>query len=130
MENQELLQQIEQMFERQVNKILLVLEERRIEHLLERQVNKILMVLEERQIKQKKEIEKFFSVEEVAEYIGFKKASIYGLINRKSIPHIKCGRLLKFEKSQIDLWLQSKRKKTGEEIQSEANRYIRNKRSF
>jgi len=101
-----------------------------IELQLQVQLEKILLAFEERQIKKMKELEKFFSVEEVAQYIGFKKASIYGLINRKSIPYIKCGRLLKFEKSQIDLWLQSKRRKTGEQIMADAERYIKHKRSF
>jgi len=97
---------------------------------VERQMEKVLMAFEERHYKLKKETEKVFSIDEVADYIGFQKASIYGLINRKSIPYIKCGRLVKFEKSQIDLWLQSKRRKTITEIQADADRYIKRKRFF
>ena len=52
---------------------------------------------------EKRQFDKVLSIEEVAEYIGMKPCSIYGMIHRKSIPYIKMGRLVKFEKHKIVL---------------------------
>jgi excisionase family DNA binding protein len=79
---------------------------------------------------EKRQSDKVLSIEEVAEYIGMKACSIYGMIHRKSIPYIKMGRLVKFEKHKIDEWLHSSRRKTSKEISAEADRYLKHRKSL
>lgn len=51
--------------------------------------------------------DRWLSVEEVAEYIGIKRFTVYKWVNRLSLPCHKIGRLLKFRKSEIDEWVKS-----------------------
>jgi excisionase family DNA binding protein len=65
------------------------------------------------------------TIEEVADFINMAVPSVYGLVHRKKIPHIKRGKRLIFEKIQIIEWLKSGRQKTLQEIQADADQYIR-----
>lgn len=53
--------------------------------------------------------DKYISIEEAAEYIGVKPATLRGWVrNQKNdIPSHKIGRLWKFKKSEIDDWINS-----------------------
>lgn len=66
------------------------------------------------------------TIEQVAEFINMAVTSVYGLVHQKKIPHIKRGKRLIFEKKQIIEWLQSGRQKTINDIQSDADTYLRN----
>ncbi|HEY4788035.1 MAG TPA: helix-turn-helix domain-containing protein [Bacteroidales bacterium] len=66
------------------------------------------------------------TIQEVAGFINMAVTSVYGLVHRKQIPHIKRGKRLIFEKKQIIEWLQSGRQKTIHDIQSDADTYLRN----
>ncbi len=48
----------------------------------------------------------FLNVDQIAEYLGIKKSSIYSKVERKEIPHYKVGNLLRFRKSDIDAWME------------------------
>ena len=48
----------------------------------------------------------FLTIDEVSEYLGIKKSSLYAKVERKEIPHYKVGRLLRFKKSDIDPWME------------------------
>ncbi len=48
-----------------------------------------------------------WDVEQVASYLNKSKSSIYSKTHSNSIPHLKYGQLLKFNKKDIDLWLQN-----------------------
>lgn len=47
----------------------------------------------------------WLSVQEVAEYLGVSKDSIYAWINNKNMPAHKIGRLWKFKASEVDQWV-------------------------
>jgi len=64
------------------------------------------------------------TIEETAEFIHMAVPSVYGLVHRKKIPHIKRGQRLIFERKQIFEWLISGRQKTKLEIQADANQYL------
>jgi len=49
--------------------------------------------------------ERWLSVDEVAEYLGIKRGTVYKWVERYGLPVRKIGRLLKFRKSEIDEWL-------------------------
>ena len=52
-------------------------------------------------------IDRWLSVEEVAEYLGIKRFTVYKWVQRLDLPARKIGRLLKFRKSEIDEWVES-----------------------
>ena len=49
--------------------------------------------------------DRWFSVDEIAEYLGVKRDTVYKWIGRKSMPAHKLGRLWKFKKSEVDEWV-------------------------
>ena len=48
-----------------------------------------------------------WDVEQVAGYLNISKSSIYSKTHTNSIPHLKYGQLLKFNKKHIDIWLRN-----------------------
>ncbi|WP_028975450.1 helix-turn-helix domain-containing protein [Spirochaeta cellobiosiphila] len=53
--------------------------------------------------------DRWHSVEEVAEYLGVKKDTLYKWIQRKDIPAHKLGRLWKFKLKEVDEWVKQQR---------------------
>ncbi len=51
--------------------------------------------------------ERWLSVDEIAEYLGIKKFTVYKWVERLDLPARKIGRLLKFRKSEIDAWVEN-----------------------
>ncbi len=47
-------------------------------------------------------------VDELAAYLGTSKDWLYARTSRNEIPFVKVGRLLKFRKADVDLWLSRK----------------------
>jgi len=70
--------------------------------------------------------DRWFSLEELQGYIPGNpaKATIYGWVHAREIPHKKFGKRLAFLKSEIDEWLKSKRRRTVSEIREEADSYV------
>lgn len=60
---------------------------------------------------EKKIVSSLLSVEELAEYLGLKKQTIYNWLRRGKISGIKIGKVWRFEKREIDNWLKGCRKK-------------------
>jgi excisionase family DNA binding protein len=51
--------------------------------------------------------ERWLSVDDVAEYLGIKRFTVYKWVQRLGLPARKIGRLLKFRKSEIDDWVEN-----------------------
>ncbi len=51
--------------------------------------------------------DRWLSVEEIANYLGVSKDTIYNWINGKSMPSHKIGRFWKFKKDEVDEWVKS-----------------------
>ena len=49
--------------------------------------------------------DRWFSVEEIAAYLGVKRDTLYKWIDRKNMPAHKVGRLWKFRKEEVDKWI-------------------------
>ena len=49
--------------------------------------------------------DRYLSVDEIAEYLGIKKDTVYKWVAAKRIPAHKVGRLLKFKKDEVDEWI-------------------------
>jgi len=46
------------------------------------------------------------SIDELSEYLGIKKSSLYSKVERREIPYYKIGHLVRFKKFDIDLWME------------------------
>ena len=60
------------------------------------------------------------TVTEVAEWLPIKVPTIYGLVSRLQIPHMKKGKRLYFSKSELVEWIKSGKRQTRDEIADEA----------
>jgi len=55
--------------------------------------------------------DRWFSVDEIADYLGVKRDTLYKWIERKKMPAQKVGRLWKFKIKEVDKWIRSGRSK-------------------
>jgi excisionase family DNA binding protein len=51
--------------------------------------------------------ERWLSVDELAEYLGIKRDTVYKWIDRRGLPAHKAGRLWKFRRDEVDAWVKS-----------------------
>lgn len=49
--------------------------------------------------------DRWLSVDEIGEYLGVKRDTVYKWINDKGMPAHKIGRLWKFKKEDVDNWV-------------------------
>ena len=49
--------------------------------------------------------ERWLSVDEIAEYLGVSKDTVYVWINEKGMPAHRMGRLWKFKREEVDEWV-------------------------
>ena len=49
---------------------------------------------------------RWLSVDEIGEYLGVKRDTVYKWVNEKNMPAHKIGRLWKFKKEQVDQWVE------------------------
>ncbi len=69
------------------------------------------------------------TTDEVAEFTGFSKSTIYKLVQKNKIPYSKpTGKQLFFDREKIEDWLLGSQNKTKRESQREAQKYILNKK--
>lgn len=67
--------------------------------------------------------------EEAAKYMGVSKSYLYKLTMRQEIPHYKPkGKMVYFNRKELEQWLQSNRISTDEEIEQKAQSYCMRKR--
>lgn len=73
-----------------------------------------------------KETDEWFDLNELRRYLPDKpaKATLYGYVASKTIPHHKGPKKLRFLKSEIDCWLKESRKKTRSEIEDEVDTFL------
>ncbi len=48
---------------------------------------------------------RYINIDELSEYTGLSKNTLYGWIWQKRIPYTKFGRLVKFDKEAIERWV-------------------------
>ncbi len=61
------------------------------------------------------------------ELTGLAKATIYGLVSARKIPHSKRGKKLYFSRKELTEWIEGGKRKTQAEIEVEAENYEQNK---
>ena len=52
----------------------------------------------------------YMDIKSISDYFGMKASTLYSLVEQKKIPHYKVGRLVRFKKSDIDLWMEGNKK--------------------
>ncbi len=52
-------------------------------------------------------VDRWLSVDEIAEYLGISKDTVYTWVANKDMPGHKLGRLWKFKTSEIDEWIRA-----------------------
>jgi excisionase family DNA binding protein len=50
---------------------------------------------------------KWVSVEEIAKYVGISKDTVYRYVHELGMPAHRVGRLLRFKKEEVDVWIRS-----------------------
>lgn len=48
---------------------------------------------------------RLLGIEEMARFLGISQSTLYAWVNQRRIPHIKVGRLVKFDPKEIEGWL-------------------------
>ncbi len=65
------------------------------------------------------------TVEEAAAYTGLSISHVYKLTSTQDIPHYKPrGKMLYFERAELDSWLLQRRVKTNDEINTKAANHV------
>ncbi len=67
------------------------------------------------------EVKQWFNIEQLCEYLPQQpvKSTIYGLVHAGKIPNHKQGKKLIFKKSEIDLWIESHKRKSPVDLEKE-----------
>lgn len=50
---------------------------------------------------------RLLNIQDVAEYTGLSIHTLYTMVSKRRIPYVKMGRLTKFDKYELDRWIQS-----------------------
>lgn len=64
------------------------------------------------------------NIDEVSQYTGLSKSTLYKLTSSNKIPHYKKAKHLFFDRKEIQMWLKSNRIKTSDELDHEASTYV------
>ena len=48
---------------------------------------------------------RLLNIQQVAAYLGLSVHTVYKFASQRKIPHIKIGKLLKFDRHEIDRWI-------------------------
>ncbi len=51
--------------------------------------------------------DRWLSVEEISQYLGVTRDTVYKWLSEKKLPAHKIGRLWKFKKEDIDIWVKA-----------------------
>ena len=57
--------------------------------------------------------DRWLSVDEIGDYLGIKRDTVYKWISEKAMPAHKIGRLWKFKKDEVDTWVREGGAATG-----------------
>jgi excisionase family DNA binding protein len=74
-------------------------------------------------------IKSILSFDEASEFLNLSKSYLYKLTSSGQIPHYKPqGKMLYFEKSELENWLRQNPVKTNQQVMREAEAYLMSKK--
>ncbi|WP_052958710.1 helix-turn-helix domain-containing protein [Maribacter thermophilus] len=96
--------------------------------IINERLNRIEALLEKLVLQQEGDIDKARSKPmtslELSTYLNLSVYTIYGLVHKRSLPFIKKGRRLYFEKKEIDKWLMQGRQMTKDDLNLKVDEYL------
>lgn len=95
---------------------------------LAKEVAEIKLMIQNVKVYESKEKSIPFGIEEASRLIGKAKPTIYGLVRQRKIPCYKYGKKLYFFKEELLEWISEGKKKTIQEIESEALKFNKKNR--
>ena len=51
----------------------------------------------------------FISIDDLSEYLGVKKTTLYSFVESGDLPHYRFGRLIRFKTEEVDAWTEAHR---------------------
>ncbi len=55
-------------------------------------------------------LKEFFNIQDLSRYLGIKPSTLYVMVEERSIPHYRIGKLIRFRQSEIDAWMEGNKK--------------------
>jgi excisionase family DNA binding protein len=52
----------------------------------------------------------FFDIRDLSRYLGIRPSTLYVMVEERNIPHYRVGKLIRFKRSEIDLWMEGNKK--------------------
>lgn len=59
---------------------------------------------------------RLMGIDQVAAYLGMSPHTVYKFVSQRKIPHVKIGKLVKFDHVEIDKWISSQAVKVRRSI--------------
>lgn len=94
---------------------------------LSQEIKEIKQILLNRSNENTVEQDQIFTVKQAANFLKLTVPTLYGYVQRSEIPVSKKSKRLYFSRIELEQWIKSGRKKTMQEIESEANTFIKRK---
>lgn len=66
----------------------------------------------------------FLTIDELSKYLGIKRSTLYQKVERREIPFYRFGRMIRFKRTDIELWIEGFRNEPTDS-DHEAKRFIR-----
>jgi excisionase family DNA binding protein len=93
-------------------------------------LNNIESLIKELKIQNQPAPIEIMNINQVADYIGVAKSTIYKYTACRMIPHSKQGKKIYFKKSELDEWITKNKVMTQEEIEIKAATYVSTRRRY
>jgi excisionase family DNA binding protein len=58
------------------------------------------------------DLKEFLNIKDLSDYLSMRKSTLYSMVESKEIPFFRFGRLIRFKKEEIDMWIENHREKT------------------
>lgn len=101
---------------------LITLREEELEQMILRCVRQV--ISEQVSVVQKVDQSRIGGIDLACEITQLAKPTIYGMVNKRRIPHRKMGGRLYFKETELIDWIDSFKRKTADELDQEAEQHI------
>jgi len=60
-------------------------------------------------VQETRNFNKYLKIEDVSAYLNIKSKTLYAIVESGDIPHYRIGRLIRFIREDVDLWMEAKK---------------------
>lgn len=54
-------------------------------------------------------VNQYLKIEDISAYLNIKTKTLYAMVESGNIPHFRIGRLIRFKREDVDLWMEAKK---------------------